>query len=150
MGGRQPVGSSADLVGLDPRERDALAGIVGNWDGAQNRKAAVVFCHAFEMGSGANHSFDITVYDKVRVIDVVAILQGAGTTGSIITVSNDGVAITDAEDVASGGDKAIFRFATIDDVTDTIPAGGTLRCAVASTGGDFPGAEVYVSVLKEN
>jgi len=50
-------------------------------------------------------------------------------------------------DVSAGLDKALFRISSIDDAQQEISAGGTLRLSKASTGGDFPGAEVYVYAL---
>lgn len=97
--------------------------------------------------SGADGNQDITVTPKIRVIDTVIVLKGAGTAGSLVTVKNGATAISNAVDVSAGLDKALFRISSIDDAQQEISAGGTLRLSKASTGGDFPGAEVYVYAL---
>lgn len=97
--------------------------------------------------SGADGDQDITVTPKIRVIDAVIVLKGAGTAGSLVTVKNGATAISNAVDVSAGLDKALFRISSIDDAQQEISAGGTLRLSKASTGGDFPGAEVYVYAL---
>lgn len=97
--------------------------------------------------SGANGDQDITVTPKVRVIDAIIVLKGAGTAGSTVTVKNGATAISNAVDVSAGSDKALFRISSIDDAQQEIAAGGTLRLSKASTGADFPGAEVYVRAL---
>ena len=97
--------------------------------------------------SGADGDQDITVTPKIRVIDTVIVLKGAGTAGSLVTVKNGATAISNAVDVSAGLDKALFRISSIDDAQQEISAGGILRLSKASTGGDFPGAEVYVYAL---
>ena len=52
----------------------------------------------------------------------------------------DGASVSDV-------DKALVRFSAIDDAQQEIAAGGTLRVSKASTGADFPGAELYVLAL---
>lgn len=105
----------------------------------------LVFRHT--LTSGADGDQDITVTPKIRVIDALIVLKGAGTAGSMVTVKNGATAISDAVDVSAGTDKKIFRITEIDDAQQEIAAGGTLRISKASTGGDFPGAEVYVNAL---
>lgn len=107
-------------------------------------KGAIPVVYYQTVASGANGDTDITVDNKFRVFEVVVILKGAGTAGSLLTVKNGATAISDAIDVSAGGDKAIFRASTIDDAQMDVAASGTLRFTKASTGGDFPGAEVYV------
>lgn len=99
------------------------------------------------VSSGANGDQDITVTPKIRVIDAWLVMKGAGTAGSTVTVKNGATAITDVLDVSAKGDKEIVRFTTIDDAQMDIAAAGTLRISHASTGGDFPGAELYVHAL---
>lgn len=100
--------------------------------------------HRILVPSGANADVDVTLTHKTRVIDAWLALKGAGTAGSLVTVKNGSTAITDAMDVASGGDRDVFRAGEINDASHEIAAAGTLRVTKASTGGDFPGAEVYV------
>jgi hypothetical protein len=114
-------------------------------DAAVQGGVPIVFRHT--LTSGANGDQDIVVTPKVRVIDAWLVMKGAGTAGCLVTVKNGATAITAALDVAASLDKAIVRFASIDDAQQEIAAGGTLRVSKASTGGDFPGAELYVQAL---
>lgn len=99
------------------------------------------------VSSGANGDQDITVTPKIRVIDAWLVMKGAGTAGSTVTVKNGATAITNVLDVSASLDKAVVRFGSIDDAQTDIAAAGTLRISHASTGGDFPGAELYVHAL---
>jgi hypothetical protein len=98
------------------------------------------------VASGANGDVDITLGtgQKIRVLDAWAVLKGAGTVGSLLTLKSTATAISDAMDVSLGSDKALFRIGSIDDANHEIIAGGKLRWSKASTGADFPGAECYV------
>lgn len=104
--------------------------------------------HRILVASGADGDVDVVLTHKTRVIEAWAVLKGAGTTGSLITVKSGANAISDAIDVASGGDRDVFRAGEINDANHEIAAAGTLRVSKASTGGDFPGAEVYVMGLR--
>ncbi len=99
------------------------------------------------VSSGANGDQDITVTPKIRVIKAWLVMKGAGTAGSAVTVKNGATAITEALDVSAAIDKAVVDFVSIDDAQMDIAAAGTLRISHASTGGDFPGAELYVQAL---
>ncbi len=114
-------------------------------NGAVQGGVPVVFRQT--LTSGANGDTDITVTPKVRVIDAWLVMKGGGTAGCLVTIKNTASAITEALDVAASIDKALVRFASIDDATQEISAGGILRISKASTGADFPGAEVYVTCL---
>ena len=114
-------------------------------DAAVQGGVPIVFRHT--LTSGANGDQDIVITPKVRVIDAWLVMKGAGTAGSTVTVKNGATAITEALDVSAKLDKDLVRFASIDDAQQEITAGGTLRLSKASTGGDFPGAEVYVLAL---
>lgn len=114
-------------------------------DAAVQGGVPIVFRHT--LTSGANGDHEIVVAPKVRVIDAHLVMKGDGTAGSVVTVKNNGTAITNALDVSAKADKDLVRFTSIDDAQHEIAAGGTLRISKASTGGDFPGAEVYVTTL---
>jgi len=105
----------------------------------------IVFRHTLD--SGADDDQDIVVTPKVRVVDAWLVMKGAGTAGSVVTVKNGATAISDVLDVSAKADKDLVRFTSIDDAQHEITAGGTLRLSKASTGADFPGAEVYVLAL---
>ena len=96
-------------------------------------------------------NFDITVADKIRVIDVMAI-KTAGTTGGgaeNISVLSTGAAITDVMSW-TGADKLVVRPITIDDAQSTISAGGILRVTVDTSITDETGDTglVVITALK--
>ena len=99
------------------------------------------------VSSGADGNQDVTVTPKIRVIKAWLVMKGAGTAGSTVTVKNGATAITEVLDVSAAIDKAVVDFTSIDDAQMDISASGTLRISRASTGGDFPGAELYVQAL---
>jgi hypothetical protein len=113
-----------------------------------NTTGGFLLVHRISLPSGANANTDVTLDHKERVLDATIVLSGAGTTGSTVTIQNAANAISDVIDVASGGDRDAFRPGEINDANHEINAAGTLRVATASTGGDFPGAECYVYVIR--
>lgn len=104
--------------------------------------------HRINLASGADADTDVTLTHKTRVLDASVALLGAGTTGSIVTVKNSATAITDAIDVSSAADHDVVRAGQIIDAAQEIAASGTLRISHASTGGDFPGANVIVTGVR--
>lgn len=100
--------------------------------------------------AGADGDVDATlpVGHKIRVLDAGAVLKGAGTAGSLLTLKNTASAISNAIDVSAGLDMAVFRPSTIDDAFFDIPGSGILRWSKASTGADFPGAECWALVVR--
>jgi len=127
---------------------NTLTGLVAANVADANVIGGVPVVHRILVASGANGDVDVTLTHKTRVIDAWAVLKGAGTAGSLITIKNAGNAISDALDVSAGGDRDIFRIGEIDDARHEIAAAGTLRVSKASTGANFPGAEVYVTGLR--
>jgi hypothetical protein len=98
--------------------------------------------------SGANGNVDVALTHKTRVTKAWFVMKGAGTAGCTLQVQNVTTAITEAFDCAASVDKAVNNFATIDDAQHEIAAGANLRVVKASTGGNFPGAELYVEGLR--
>lgn len=93
---------------------------------------------------------DITVVDKIRVIDAHAIHTGGnGVASDTIRVFNGTTAITDAMSW-SGTDTTVVRAATINDATYEVAASGTLRVQVvnASDADDTGTGEVVVMAIK--
>lgn len=129
-------------------EAASLSGVVAKVAAADNVIGALPVVHRITIPSGANGDVDVALTHKTRVIDAWAVLAGAGTAGSTITVKNAGDAISEVIDVSAGADTDVFRVAKIDDAFHEIAAAGTLRVSKASTGADFPGAEVYVLGLR--
>lgn len=125
----------------------ASAGITGKVlklaaDG--NVIGVVPVLHRQVIASGANGNVDVALTYKTRVIKAWFLMKGAGTTGCTLQLQNVTTAITEAFDCAAKLDKAVCDWATIDDAQHEIAAGANLRIVKASTGGNFPGAEVYV------
>lgn len=112
----------------------------------QNNFGAVPFVYRFDIEAGANADKDIIVGHKIRVIDAMVVLQGAGVSSAVLTVKNGSTAITDGM-VASGSDKAIVRAATLDDAQWEVAAGGTLR-VTGSAGATQPDATVLVTAVR--
>ncbi len=109
-----------------------------------NVVGGLLVAHRILLASGADADVDVLLTHKTRVVDVVIVLKGAGTTGADVQVQNVTTAITDLIDVSSGSDEDVFRPASIDDAQQEIAAAANLRVAYSSTGADFPGAEVTV------
>ena len=104
--------------------------------------------HRVLVAAGADLNIDVLLTYKTRVLDSWFVLKGAGTAGGTITVKNVVTAITEAYDMSAKGDKFMTHFASIDDAQHEITAGTNLRVSSHSTGGDFPGAEVYVMGIR--
>lgn len=96
--------------------------------------------------AGALGNTDVTVTNKIRVIDAYHVLKGAGIATTTFQVFNGASAITDAM-AASGSDKALVRAAEIDDAAYEIAAAGTLR-VTSATGATQPDALVVVTAVK--
>jgi len=129
--------------------------VIGKEDGRSvapsadiNTIGAIPVLHRIAIPSGANADIDVTLTHKSRVLDAWAVMKGAGTAGSVLTVKNASNAVTNAADVSAKADKDLVRFTSIDHARHEIAAAGTLRVTKASTGGDFPGAEVYVLAVR--
>lgn len=148
-------GSTVTLAGTVDASSAALTLPNGNITGAKvatvanvNVVGGVPVVHRVTVPGGANANVDVTLTYKTRVIDAWAVMAGAGTAGCTLVVGNAGNAITDTMDVSALGDRDVARCGEINDANHEIAAAGTLRVTKASTGGDFPGAEVYVLGLR--
>lgn len=86
---------------------------------------------------------DVTVAEKIRVLDVWCVATAAGGASDTIIVKNGTTAITDAMDL-NVSDKVIARAGTIDDAAHEIDADGTLRVSGASA----VTCEVYVLAIR--
>lgn len=86
---------------------------------------------------------DVTVAEKIRVLDVWCVATAAGGASDTITVKNGSTAITDAMDL-NVADKVLVRAGTIDDAQHEIAAAGTLKV----TGASAATCEVYVLAIR--
>jgi len=138
--------SAEDAALLQASVAARIGVAVGDGD---NGLPAIPDVYKFTLSSGADGSATQTLVVGAEVYDAVVILKGAGTAGSDVQVQHGAsTAISDLIDVSAGADKALFRASTIDDAEQSQAAGTVLRVAYSSTGGDFPGAEVYVYALR--
>ena len=127
---------------------DTLAGNKAAVVANANTGPGLPVLHRVNTAGGATADTDVTVDDKVLVLDVWVQNNGAGTASDTITVKNGSSAITDAIDI-SGADKTIKRVATIDNANATIAAGGTLKVTETDGGSnDSPATTVYVLCVK--
>jgi hypothetical protein len=122
----------------------SLTGTVAALVANANVIGGIPVIHRLTLTSGANGDTDILLTHKTRVAMAWFVLKGAGTAGCLVTVKNVANAITEALDCAAGADKAQYHFASYDDAYFDVAAGTNLRVSKASTGANFPGAEVYV------
>ena len=104
---------------------------------------------AIAIAGGAAADTDVTITQKIRVVDVLCQhTGGAGEANDTIQLKSTAAAITDA--IAwSGADNVQVRSGTIDDANATIVAGGILRATtVDDDAGDDVGAGiVYVFAI---
>lgn len=109
--------------------------------------ATIIFPIAIAGGAAGNT--DITITQKIRVVDAWAVhTGGAGEASDTIQVLNVGNAITDAMDW-SGADTALVRASQINDANHTISSGGTLRVTTTDNdaGNDVGAGIVYVLAI---
>lgn len=113
-----------------------------------NVLGGIPLIHRIAIASGANANYDVAVTNKSRVIDAWVVMNGAGTAGCTFAVQNVTDPITDSVDLSSAGDTDVLRAGEIDNDYHEIAAGANLRGVIASSGGDFPGAELYVMTIQ--
>jgi len=92
-----------------------------------NIKAEVMVVHRVDVADAATGDINVTIDDKIRVIDVWLVKTGgAGGASDTIQVKETANVITNAMDI-NVVDQTIVRAGTIDDAEWEIPAAGTLR-----------------------
>jgi hypothetical protein len=95
-----------------------------------NVVGGVMVTHMIHIAAGALATKNITLTNKTRILKARVILEGAGVSGTTLTVGNAGTAITNAMAV-SGSDQAVIEATTIDDAHFEIGAGGVLSVTTA-------------------
>ncbi len=103
---------------------------------------AVPILFRIDQAAGANGDTEITLAQKIRVIDFWVQLTGAGVSSSTCQLKSTSSAISDAV-ATSGSDNAVVRCASIDDANATIASGGKLRITGAN-GATQPALTAYV------
>lgn len=81
---------------------------------------------------------DIVLKSKFQLTEVLLRKVG-GATGAFantIQVKNLATAITEAVSINGAADNALLRATSVDDATDTVAAGGTLRFTTVKAGGN--------------
>ncbi len=129
-------------------EDDSLAGDKVATVADDNATAGVPVVHVIAIAGGANANEDITVADKFEVLECSIRMDGAGTAGSTFQLFNGANAISDQLDLSGAGDTDVVRVGELDDAYTTVAASGTLRATIASTGDDFPAAQVMILGIK--
>jgi len=115
-----------------------------------NTEGGIPVLFRIDIAGGAAGDTDVTVDNKIRVIDVWAVhTGGAGETSDTIQIKNGTNAITDAMDW-SGADKAVVRAGEIDDAQHEIASGGILRVTTVDDDAqdDVGAGTVYVLAVK--
>jgi hypothetical protein len=93
---------------------------------------------------GATGDIDVVLTDKTEVTDIVIMkTAGAGGASDTITVKNGATAISNAMDI-NVADKTIVRAGTLDDASNVIAAGGTLRVTRTKASGANVACKVAV------
>lgn len=86
-----------------------------------------------QVPDAATSNIDITVNDKVEVLDMSVRKDGGAGAGNTMQLFNGATAITDA--VAAAVDKTMTRAGTIDVAQNTINAGSVLRLTATRAAG---------------
>lgn len=79
----------------------------------------------FLLPDAATTTYKYTVPDKIEIVDVTVIKDGAGAANTIQIKNSAGTAISDA--IAAAVDKTVTRAGTLDVATRTLAAGGELQ-----------------------
>lgn len=90
------------------------------------------------IADAATTDYDVVITEKVEVVDVVVIKISANATAvaNTVQVKNGATAISDAISINAALDTDVKRAGKIDDASNVIAAGGTMRVTVTKAGGD--------------
>ena len=101
--------------------------------------------HMFSIANAASADYDITLTHKTKILYCIVVKTSttAGANANTVQIKSTASAITDAISINGAADQTIKLPATIDDSTQTIAAGGILRCSIVRAGGDAA-VDVYV------
>jgi adhesin HecA-like repeat protein len=103
-------------------------------------KLPIIF--RINQAAAANGDTEITIAQKIMVIDFWVKLTGAGVASSVCTLKSTAAAISNALDT-SGADTAIVRAGTLDNTNCTIVSGGKLRIT-GSAGATMPALTAFI------
>jgi hypothetical protein len=99
----------------------------------------------FLLPDAATADYDYTVPEKLEIIEVIIIKDGAGAANTIQVKNGAGTAISDA--VAAAVDKTVTRAATLDKATRVLAAGAVLRITNTRAAGTSAAA-VFIRALR--
>jgi hypothetical protein len=97
------------------------------------------------IADAASSNVNVTMTHKITVIDAWIIPLATGDAANTFTVGNGASAISSA--MVGNVDTTIARTTTIDDATQTIAAGGSLRVTWVKTGGSSA-CDVFVLAVR--
>jgi hypothetical protein len=121
---------------------DGITGDKLQFQAAGQTIGAVPILFQINQAAGANADTDITITQKIKVVNFWIQQTGAGVVSSTCQLKSTSAAISDALDT-SGADNVVVRAASIDDANATIASGGILRITGAS-GATQPALTAYV------
>jgi len=104
---------------------------------AQQNAAATIFWSdnvdvVVLKGAAGTGDLSATVLRKTKFLPIQCIMVGAGAGGDTAKLTDGTTDITDNVDVSGKADKELFQFATWNDATATIAAGGAIHLVTAS------------------
>ena len=140
------MGAAGDVTALETEiqilDGDNLADVADD-----QTIGGVPILFAIAIAGGATADEDVTITQKIRVIDFWAQMNGAGDTSDTLQLKSTTAAISDALDW-TGSDKAIVRAASLDDANATVASGGILRVTMTDNAGSNGAAGVaYVLAI---
>lgn len=100
---------------------------------------------AFLLPDAATSTYSYTVPEKLEIVGVTIIKDGAGAANTIQVKNGAGTAISDA--IAAAVDKAVTRAATLDKATRVLAAAATLQITNTRAAGTSAAA-VFVRCLR--
>lgn len=119
----------AKLAGFDATRRtDLLAnlGVVADsTTTGQTPQVCIPVEMSFLLPDVATADYDFILSEKLEIVDVTVIKDGAGAANTIQVKTGAGTAISDA--IAAAVDKTVTRAGTLDKATRVIAAAGTMR-----------------------
>lgn len=100
---------------------------------------------AFLLPDAATTTYSYTVPEKLEIMDVVVIKDGAGAANTIQVKNGSGTAISDA--IAAAVDKTVTRAGTLDLATRVLASGATLQITNTRAAGTSA-ASVFIHCVR--
>lgn len=100
---------------------------------------------SFLLPDAATTTYKYTVPDKIEIVDVICIKDGAGAGNTVTLKDSAGTAISNA--IATDTDKTVTRAGTLDKTTRVIAADGELQITATKAAGTMACA-VFVKAIR--